>query len=205
MHYVEINMKTYPRKSHFEHFNSLANPYASVTVSLDITAFLQTIKKEGSPFFLRFLYEVAGAADSVPAFRQRIINGKIIEFPYCTTSHTVMKEDGTFAYCHLHPYQPLDSYLPEAIKKQKDAKENGNIHDDADILHAYFVSCIPWFSFTAITQSTPIPADSNPRFAWGKYEEEQGKIKLPFSVQFNHALMDGRHIGLFLDALHARL
>jgi chloramphenicol O-acetyltransferase type A len=41
------------------------------------------------------------------------------------------------------------------------------------------------------------PADSVPRFAWGRIFEEHGRMRLPLSVQVNHALMDGLHVGRF--------
>lgn len=43
------------------------------------------------------------------------------------------------------------------------------------------------------------PADSIPRISWGKYFEENGKIKLPMSVQAHHALMDGMHVGQYFS------
>ena len=36
-----------------------------------------------------------------------------------------------------------------------------------------------------------------PRFAWGKFFEEGGSLKMPLAVQVHHALMDGVHVGKF--------
>ena len=41
------------------------------------------------------------------------------------------------------------------------------------------------------------PADSVPRFAWGKLFEEGEFLKMPLSVQGHHALMDGIHMARF--------
>jgi catechol 2,3-dioxygenase-like lactoylglutathione lyase family enzyme len=41
------------------------------------------------------------------------------------------------------------------------------------------------------------PADSIPRFAWGKRFEDGNYLKMPLSVQGHHALMDGIHMGEF--------
>jgi chloramphenicol O-acetyltransferase type A len=43
------------------------------------------------------------------------------------------------------------------------------------------------------------PADSVPRFAWGKFFEEGASLKMPLSVQAHHALVDGIHIGRFYE------
>jgi chloramphenicol O-acetyltransferase type A len=41
------------------------------------------------------------------------------------------------------------------------------------------------------------PADSVPRFAWGKVFEDGKSLKMPLDVQGHHALMDGIHVGRF--------
>ncbi|WP_428866904.1 CatA-like O-acetyltransferase [Clostridium sediminicola] len=52
-----------------------------------------------------------------------------------------------------------------------------------------------WVSFTSITHPIQMnPVHSVPRIAWGKYFEENGKIKLPLSVQVHHSLVDGIHV-----------
>ena len=71
MDYRVVDMEAYPRKEHFAYFRSLAFPYVGVTRNVDITAFLRRCKAQGHNFFLRFLYEVAAAANAVPALRQR--------------------------------------------------------------------------------------------------------------------------------------
>ena len=43
------------------------------------------------------------AVNEIPEFRQRIAGEKIVEFDNCPTSHTVMKPDGTYAYCEADP------------------------------------------------------------------------------------------------------
>lgn len=67
MDYRVVDMEAYPRKEHFAYFRSLAFPYVGVTRNVDITAFLRRCKAQGHNFFLRFLYEVAAAANAVPA------------------------------------------------------------------------------------------------------------------------------------------
>ena len=45
------------------------------------------------------------------------------------------------------------------------------------------------------------PVDSIPRIAWGKYFEENGKIKLPLPIQVHHALVDGLYVGQYFNAI----
>lgn len=50
------------------------------------------------------------------------------------------------------------------------------------------------------------PVDDNPRFCWGGYEEDhRGRLMLPFTLNANHALMDGVHAGAFYRRLQEEL
>ncbi|MEA5059563.1 Chloramphenicol acetyltransferase [bioreactor metagenome] len=206
MEYIYLDMDRYPRKEHFAYYLSMGYPYVGVTANVDITAFLANIKETREPFFLNMLYEVAAAANAVPEFRQRILNGRIITYSICQTSHTVLRENGTFAYCRLACDKPKPEFLPYALEAQEKAKTSGDIQEDPeqsrDLL---FISCLPWISYTSLTQAVPFPADSNPRISWGKYFKSEGRILLPLSVLAHHALVDGKHIGDFYSLLSARL
>ncbi len=204
--YIYLDMDSYPRREHFAYFLAMGYPYVGATVNVDITDFLARIKAAGEPFFLSLLYEVAAAANAVPEFRQRILDGRIVEFASCRTSHTVMRENGAYAYCALDCALPKAEFLPYALTAQERAKAGGNIAEDpAQSLGLLFISCLPWLSYTALVQPVPSPADSNPRITWGKYFESEGRVLLPLSLLAHHALVDGKHLGEFHAALSARL
>lgn len=202
MNYKYLDMETFKRKNHFAYFNSLAYPYVGVTVNIDITGLLQRVKSEKSPFFLTFCYCVSHAANSVPEFRQRIVDGRIMEFDRCQTSHTVALEDGTYCYCTLDGDMPFDKYIDYAVREQEKAKREMSIEEDeTGTLNKIFISTLPWLSYTSLVQPIPIPADSNPRITWGKYFEQGDRVLLPVSVLCHHALVDGVHMAEFYKAL----
>lgn len=203
MNYHYLDMNLYKRKSHFEYFHSLSYPYVGLTVNVEITKLISAVKEKKLPFFLSFCYCAAKAANSVPEFRQRIIDHKIAEYKSCRTSHTVALEDGTYCHCTLDSNMPFHDYLPYAIAAQEDAKTTKGSADHNQEL--FFISTLPWLSYTAITNPVPIPADSNPRITWGKYFEQESKILLPVSVLCNHALVDGFHIAQFYDCLNTQI
>lgn len=206
MDYKYIDMDTYKRKDHFAYFNSLAYPYVGLTVHVDITDFLGRIKAGKLPFFLSVCYCAVKAANSVPAMRQRIQDGRIIEFDRCIASYTVALEDGTFCFCTLEKDLPYMDYLAEGARAQEAAKRNPSIEESPEEgLPKYFISSLPWVSYTALIQPVPAPADSNPRISWGKYFTQEGKILLPVSVLCHHALVDGAHIAAFYQALDKEL
>ncbi|MDE7286020.1 MAG: chloramphenicol acetyltransferase, partial [Lachnospiraceae bacterium] len=200
MGYRYLDMDTYKRKTHFAYFNSLSYPYCGITVNVDITDLLEKIKKEGLPFFFTVCFCVSKAANGGAQFRQRILDGRIIEFDRCKTSHTVALEDGTYCYCTLEDDMPFSEYTVDAALRQEEAKQMHTIDEEEDeVYDKFFISTLPWISYTAIVQPVPVPADSNPRITWGRYFEQGGRILLPVSVLCHHALVDGVHLARFYE------
>lgn len=202
MGYRYLDMENYKRKAHFDYFSSLAYPYCGITVNVDITDLLKKIKKGRLPFFFTICYCVSKAANSVAEFRQRIVDGRIIEFDRCKASYTVALEDETFCYCELEDNMPFLEYLAYAARMQENAKQKHTIDEEEDeVYEKFFVSTLPWVSYTALVQAVPIPADSNPRITWGKYFEQGDRVLLPVSVLYHHALVDGVHLARFYELL----
>ena len=196
-----IDMSTFPRKDHFNYFKKMAYPYVGVTVNVDITDFLIKLKENKLPFFLTFLYNVSNAANAVPELRQRIYDDGIIEYEKCNTSYTVALENRTYCYCSLDCDMSFETFIPYANKKQEEAKRNPSIEYIEDELSLLYVSTVPWFSYTALVQPVPQPADSNPRITWGKFFEQEGQTLIPVSLLCHHALVDGIHIAQFYENL----
>lgn len=206
MGYRHLDMETYIRKDHFAYFDSLAYPYVGITVNVDITELLTSIKGRKLPFFLTVCYCVDKAANSVPEFRQRIIDHRIIEFDYCKTSHTVALEDGTYCYCTLDGNRPFEEYIPYAAREQELARRRRSIDEDnEETCELLFLSTVPWISYTALIQPVSVPADSNPRISWGKYFMQGDQVCLPVSVLCHHALVDGVHIANFYRNLEEQV
>lgn len=201
MEIQRIDMNTYTRKAHFDYFRSLGYPYVGLTANVEIRELVKHAKENKESVFLYLLYAAGRAANSVREFRQRIEGEGIIEFDYCLTSHTVMKPDGTYAYCEADETLPFHEFLESTKRKQAGVLESGGIEEESNPQSLFFISCLPWISHTAMIQPVPFPADSNPRITWGKYFEEGDKLLLPVTVLAHHALIDGRQIAEFFDRL----
>ena len=195
----KIDMESYPRRTHFEYFQSLAYPYAGMTVNVDITELYNSIKKEVLPFFLTVLYVAVNAANSVPELRRRIQDGGIVEYNFCPASYTLALEDGTYCYCHLDCNMSYQEFIKYAKEQQSNARDKKSIVDGEDGSSLLFISCIPWVSFTSLVQPVPCPADSNPRITFGKYFHEGEKVLMPLSLLVHHGLADGLHISQFYE------
>lgn len=199
-----LDLAAYPRRAHFDYFRQMANPYVSVTAPCDITALRRLTQERGLPFFLTVLHCAINAANAVPELRQRIRGEGIVEYDRCLSSHTVALPDGTYCYCTLDCAQPLGAFLPAAQAEVARVKAAPSLDDGADPDELFFVSSLPWLTFSAISLPTPTPADSNPRITFGKFTQEGDRVLLPVNLTANHALVDGPHLAAFFDGMVQR-
>lgn len=199
-----IDLETYPRRSHYEFFKSMAYPYVGMTANVDVTDIIAEAKARGGSPFLGCLWVAANAANAIPELRQRIVEDRILEYDHCNSAHTVALPDGTFCNCATDCRKTFDDFLVYGKACQEEAKlRHGFVQPGDDETSLLFFSCVPWVAFTQVIQPAPIPADSNPRIVFGKFFQENGRIMMPLAIQCNHALVDGLHIGLFYQAFES--
>ncbi len=193
-----IDLETYPRRSHFEYFRSLAYPYVGFTANVDVTNPIRFAKEKGGSSFLAILYVAVKAANAVPELRQRIVDGKIAEYDHCNVGYTVALPDKTFCNCYTESRMSIEEFFVDAKARQAEAmKHPGFVNPDEEETGLIFASCIPWLAFTQCIQPAPIPADYNPRIVFGKYIKEGDRTLMPLHIQCNHALVDGYHLSEF--------
>jgi chloramphenicol O-acetyltransferase type A len=67
-------------------------------------------------------------------------------------------------------------------------------------------SALPWIDFTSLSHARSFTwPDSCPKISFGKLTVENGKKTIPVSVHVHHGLVDGYHVGLFLEKLQELL
>ncbi|MBR6826382.1 MAG: chloramphenicol acetyltransferase [Oscillospiraceae bacterium] len=189
-----IDMNTDPRKEHYAYFRGFPDPSVGLTVPCDITPLYG--KK---PFFLHILYCAIQAANSVPELRRRIIGDQVVEYESCFSSHTVALSDETYCYCELDCSMPFSEFLPYAQEQVRMVKEKPSI-EEHDPVRLFFVSSVPWASYTALKLPVATPPLSNPQITFGKAYWDGERYLLPVSLTVHHGLCDGVHMAKFYEA-----
>ena len=65
-----------------------------------------------------------------------------------------------------------------------------------------YMSCLPWLDLTGCTHERNLDIDDMiPRITWGKIMAQNGRETLGMSVEVNHRIIDGVHIGRFYEGL----
>jgi chloramphenicol O-acetyltransferase len=137
-----IDMENYPRKSHFEYFGSLAYPYVGFTANVDVTNPIRFAKEKGGSSFLAILYVTIKAANAVPQLRQRVVDGRIVEFDYCNAGYTVALPDNTFCNCYTESRMSIEEFFVDAKARQQEAMQHpGFVNPDEDETGLFFCSC----------------------------------------------------------------
>ena len=63
-------------------------------------------------------------------------------------------------------------------------------------------SALPWIKFDSFSHARSFTwPDSCPKISFGKITEEKGKKTMPISIHVHYGLMDGYHVGLFIEHL----
>lgn len=197
-----LDLENWNRKEHFAHFCKMEEPFFGVTVEIDCTQAYQTAKELKTSFFIYYLHKTLVAVNAIENFKYRIAEGKIYINNQIDASATIGREDGTFGFS-LIKYNPdfkifEQTALAEIERIQNTTGLFTRSFDDDNLIH---FSAIPWLNFTSLShaRSYTFP-DSCPKISFGKMiTSETGKKTIAMSVHVHHGLMDGLHVGQFVD------
>jgi len=195
-----IKLEGWPRREHYLFFNGFDYPYFNLCADMDITHFLPMIKERNISFTAAIMYLVARVANSIPEFRQRIREDGPIEHEVVHPSATILSKNDLFTFCTVIYKEDFLAFTRETEEEILRIKIEPSLEEKIKDDSMLFMTSIPWVSFTGFTHPVKLsPADSVPRFAWGKFKKEGDKVVMPLSVQGHHALMDGLHAGLYYE------
>ena len=197
-----LDLENWNRKEHFAHFCKMEEPFFGVTVEIDCTQAYQNAKELKTSFFIYYLHKTLVAVNAIENFKYRIAEGKIYINNQIDASATIGREDGTFGFS-LIEYNPdfkifEQTALAEIERIQNTTGLFTRSFDDDNLIH---FSAIPWLNFTSLShaRSYTFP-DSCPKISFGKMiASETGKKTIAMSVHVHHGLMDGLHVGQFVD------
>jgi chloramphenicol O-acetyltransferase type A len=193
-----IDMQTWPRRQYYEIYRRFDHPHFSLCANVDLGAFYPRVKHGGFSVSAAIVYLITRAANEIEEFRYRMRGEDVVEHAVVHPSMTVLTADDLFSYCTIPYSADFSTFVPRATQQMAYVREHPQLSDEPGRDDFLFMTAIPWVSFTSFTHPTNLdPGDSVPRFAWGKFFEEGGVLKMPLAVQVHHALMDGVHVGRF--------
>jgi chloramphenicol O-acetyltransferase type A len=199
-----LDLENWNRKEHFAHFNRMEEPFFGATVEIDCTKAYQTAKDLKASFFIYYLHKTLVAVNSIENFRYRIAKDKIYINDRIDASATIGREDGTFGFSLIEYNSDFKIFEQNALKEIERIQNTTGLFtrsfDDDNVIH---FSAIPWLNFTSLSHARSFTyPDSCPKVSFGKMiTSETGKRTIAMSAHVHHGLMDGLHLGQFVDTL----
>lgn len=202
-----IDLETWPRKAHYEHFRTFDCPRWDLCGEIDLTVFSARCKAEGLSVHHALIHAVTESVHAVEAFRYRIRGDKVVLHERLHTRFTDMDKGSELfklvtvdfrddrheyvAAAQAHAAAQTEPFPPESKEKRDDL---------------VYLTCVPWLSFTRISHAWDLAKDDCvPRIAWGKFVVKDGRTTTPFAVEAHHAFVDGLHMARLFEDLQARL
>ena len=203
--FKEVDVRNWNRRATFEYFKDYEDPFFNITANLDVTNLYRFCKENNLSFSLANLFYSLQTANEIREFRFRLKDGKLVEYSKIHATQTILSDDETFSFCYFELKENVFEFVEagkNAIEKYKRLKtfdvETGRI----DLI---YYSVIPWISFTSFKHAGRFDnGQTVPRMVFGKMFEEKSGRKIPLSVEVNHALMDGFHVGRYFNKLQEK-
>jgi len=196
------------RRLHFDHFRKMDNPHFGITAEVDITSFLDCVRRSPA---LRFtpaiVYLITKTAMEIRPFRWRICEEEVVEHRNLRPSFTVpTAASDVFSFCTVRYDENVQNFHRSAEETIEAMRENPSFEDEPGADDYLFLSAFPWASFTSITHAMNSSlADSVPRITWGKYFKRGDQTFMPLGVQAHHAVVDGSDIGKYYQLIQRNL
>ena len=197
----DIDMSTWPRREIYDFFSPISNPFYSVTFTLDVTNLYRYVKERELSFYYALVYLCTQAVNRVEAFLYTIEDGKVRIYDKRQPSFTDL-EKGSELFRMV--FVPCEGSIDDFCHAAKEKSESQHFFFDptAETNDLIYFSCLPWMDVTGLTNERNLdPDDAIPRIAWGKYIDVNGRKQLHISLEINHRLIDGVHLGRFNEEL----
>jgi len=201
-----LDTSRWHRREAFEYFKGFDKPYFNVCVRLDVARLKAAVAASGAGSFnLACHFLALRLANEHEPLRYRLEGGRVRIHPVVCGGATVLRPDESFSFAYLehHTHWPAFASRAQAVM---DASRAGRVPfdprvDESAVIH---FTTLPWLHFSSFSHARNWGReDSVPKIAFGRADADGHRLWLPFSVEVHHALMDGLHLGRYVQAMEA--
>lgn len=201
---IEIDRESWPRRRLYEHFRPMSDPFYALTFPVDVTPLRAWCGRNGCSFYPALVYGVTRAMERVDAFLYKDRDGVIVKHDRLVPSFTDLKPGSDLFHIVTLEAGDDPADFCRRAKEQSAWQTEFLLPGPWAPDELVYFTCLPWFPLTALKNEKDLnPEDSIPRVAWGRWQEEGERTVLHLSLELNHRLLDGVHVGRFYQALTA--
>ncbi len=202
----EIDVEKWKRKETYEFFRDFEDPFFNMTANLDVTSLYRFSKENDISFSLACLFYSQKVVNHIPEFRIRLENGRLVRFDKIESTQTILHEDETFSFCYFEQRDTVFEFNRDGRLARTKYEKLRSFDVETDRVDLIYYSVIPWVSFTSFKHATRFDKTQTvPRIVFGKFFDDQNLKKMPVSVEVNHTIMDGIHVGKYFDLFQQKI
>ena len=205
---VYLDLASWPRRDAFDYFRHFDKPFFNVCTRLDVTNLRQAVldlRRGGLALAYHFI--ALRLCNEIESFRYRIEGERVRVYASVDGSTTVLREDGSFGFAdfdHQPDFAAFAAQAAAAIAASRAGRAPFEPKPD-DQARIHFTT-LPWLHFTSFSHARNWGReDSVPKLAFGRIDSDSARAWMPLSVEVHHALMDGLHVGQFVQGFEAAL
>ena len=208
-----IDLSKWERRDNWRFMKEFANSWYSITTEVDCTEALETSKREGTSFFIKYLYAMLRATNEVREFGYRPDGEGVCWFDSIGATVPVAVEGGTF-YTVLIPYiEDYEVFYSKVKEIITNIPEDGDPYGvNRDLIErgetgVVNISATPKLYFTGITYTFHKPGLGSdwPLMNVGKAVRKEGRWVMPIGIYVDHCFVDGGNLAEFADKVQRYL
>ena len=202
-----LDVTNWARRDLFQFFRGYDNPYFNICTRLDVTRLLGLVRKRpGVSVSLAYHYFALRVANEIEPFRYRLREGKVLVHDVINGGTTVLLPNESFTFAYFEYHEDFEKFILEAQRAVDEVRNGDGPFSPLESDDRIHFTTLPWVSFTSFAHARNWGReDSVPKIAFGKFTRENERLLLPISVEVHHALMDGLHVGRYLNRLEEML
>ena len=203
-----LDLSTWPRREAFEYFRDFDKPYFNVCTRLDAAPLKAAVAARGvGSFSLACHFMALRLANEQAPMRYRLEGGRVRVHDSVQGGATVLRDDESFGFAYLEHHTDWATFAAQGAQALAAAR-NRQVGFEPRVEHTAVIhfTTLPWVAFTSFSHARNWGReDSVPKLSFGRIEPDGARLWLPFSVEVHHALMDGLHVGRYIEGLQAML
>lgn len=201
MNYTLVNLNEWSRGSLFKFYIDKMRIVMSLTADVNVTNLRAYSKKNNLNFYPLMLWVVSKIINSHDEFKYSWDDaGNLIKWDFVSPSYTDFHADDENFVKMVTEYS--DDLFEFCNRVDKDRQRHKN--EQAILVNQppnfFDVSCLPWIKYSHFD----IHVFDEGKFlapvvTWGKFEENDGKLIMPLTINIHHAVADGFHLSRFFN------
>ena len=212
-----LDLARWPRRAAFDYFRAFDAPWFGLCTRVDVTRLKPALRAAGvGTVSLACHYLALRLANEVEPFRYRLAGTpqapEVLVHPVVHGGCTVLREDDSFTFAEFDHHPDFRCFAPPAAAAMAAARAGQRFEPRPEQEAIVHLTTVPWVHFSSFVHARhPSAAPSVPKIAFGRIDAEAAqagsgaRLWMPLAVDVHHALMDGLHVGRFVQGFEALL